>query len=325
MSGFSNPVVGAGGALVRSSEHSPNYVAGTTGWTINQDGSAEFNSLTVRGTFKGTNFEINTSGIFLYSGTPAAGNLIGSDASIAGTDRFGNTYPAGVMTQVNVANTPTYRTSLFNNQLIFNYISATLFRQTGQLFASEPLNAAKGPQIVLESPSDNSTSSDISALILYGTSQDGTFPPQALLAGYVNGSNTQMAIDFVVNGNMFATDPATNNTKEPWHAITPQNGWANRGAGFPAFAARRNASPPGSVSLRGQLTGGTYANGTLLGTAGTGYLPALEQSVPLNVEGAAFNGGIGEAVIGTNGQIKLYSTQGSGTLLKFNGLYQLET
>jgi hypothetical protein len=38
---------------------------------------------------------INPDGIFTYSGTPAAGNLIFSSASAAGTDSFGNAYDEG--------------------------------------------------------------------------------------------------------------------------------------------------------------------------------------------------------------------------------------
>lgn len=37
-----------------------------------------------------------TGGIFVYSGTPAAGNMIVSIAAQAGTDAFGNTYPQGM-------------------------------------------------------------------------------------------------------------------------------------------------------------------------------------------------------------------------------------
>ena len=47
-------------------------------------------------TFKGTDSIINPAGIFLYSGTPATGNLIGSWVSTAGTDAFGNAYSAGL-------------------------------------------------------------------------------------------------------------------------------------------------------------------------------------------------------------------------------------
>lgn len=47
--GFANPVAAAGGALVIDSIHSPNYNPGVDGWSIDQDGSAEFNNVTIRG------------------------------------------------------------------------------------------------------------------------------------------------------------------------------------------------------------------------------------------------------------------------------------
>ncbi len=45
---FNNPIV-AGTALVRTAIKSPNYVPGSTGWTINRDGTAEFASVILRG------------------------------------------------------------------------------------------------------------------------------------------------------------------------------------------------------------------------------------------------------------------------------------
>lgn len=45
---FRNPAI-AGNYLVRPALRSPNYVTGSTGWTINRDGSAEFNNVTSRG------------------------------------------------------------------------------------------------------------------------------------------------------------------------------------------------------------------------------------------------------------------------------------
>lgn len=47
-------------------------------------------------TFTGTNFIINSSGMFFYNGVPALGNLATSVAPSSGTDSFGNTYQAGV-------------------------------------------------------------------------------------------------------------------------------------------------------------------------------------------------------------------------------------
>lgn len=94
--GFADPIVGPDTKLLIPAIQSPNFTMGVTGWTINKDGSAEFNNLTVRGTFFGTDYIINANGVFFYSGTPAHGNLIISLAGVAGTDGFSNTYPQGL-------------------------------------------------------------------------------------------------------------------------------------------------------------------------------------------------------------------------------------
>lgn len=85
---FLNQIV-AGLKLVRAAIQSPNYVTGVSGWTINRDGSAEFNNVVIRG---GTQTQ---GAILMYSGTPAAGKLIASVAPAAGTDSFGNAYVQG--------------------------------------------------------------------------------------------------------------------------------------------------------------------------------------------------------------------------------------
>ena len=86
-----DPVVGST-ILRRPAIQSPNYVKGVSGWSINQDGSAEFNDVTIRGSLVGTTQ-------FNYSGTPAAGNLVQTSGIVTpGTDGFGNNYLAGVTT-----------------------------------------------------------------------------------------------------------------------------------------------------------------------------------------------------------------------------------
>lgn len=84
-----NPVVG-GTVLRRAAIQSPNFVSGSAGWTIKQDGSAEFNNLVIR------NGQIVSGTALFYSGAAAAGNLVASIAAAAGTDSKGNAYLAGV-------------------------------------------------------------------------------------------------------------------------------------------------------------------------------------------------------------------------------------
>ena len=63
---FSNDAVG-GTTLVRPAIQSPNYKHGVSGWAVFQDGTAEFNSLVIRGTINGVDYIINNNGIFFYS------------------------------------------------------------------------------------------------------------------------------------------------------------------------------------------------------------------------------------------------------------------
>lgn len=87
-----------GGTVMRiPAIQSPNYnVAAKTGWAIFQTGQATFFSSTTSGEFDGTDFVINSAGIFLYQGTPALGNLLIALAPAAGTDAFGNNYTGGL-------------------------------------------------------------------------------------------------------------------------------------------------------------------------------------------------------------------------------------
>lgn len=80
----------AGVVLVRPALMSPNYSPGAAGWVVNADGSAELNNVVIRGgtTVSGTSL--------YYNGTPGPGKLILSISATAGTDAYGNSYPAGV-------------------------------------------------------------------------------------------------------------------------------------------------------------------------------------------------------------------------------------
>lgn len=84
-----NPVVG-GTVLRRAAIQSPNFATGVSGWSINQDGSAEFNNVVIR------NGQVVSGTALFYSGLPAFGNLVASIAAAGGTDSKGNVYLEGV-------------------------------------------------------------------------------------------------------------------------------------------------------------------------------------------------------------------------------------
>jgi hypothetical protein len=130
------------GSIVIPLIYSPNFVEGVSGWYIGKDGDAEFNNLVIRGIFYGLNYEVNSSGAFFYSGTPAFGNLVIALANSAGTDSFGNPYPSGVST-FNGGITST----LSNGQLSFTpfggaYLPALVFSAAGVLVLEAPEESA---------------------------------------------------------------------------------------------------------------------------------------------------------------------------------------
>lgn len=87
------------GNMLIPSVQSPNYVTGSSGWSVKKDGSAEFNNLTIRGATTVDNISL------YYNGTPALGNLVASVAGAQGTDAYGNTYYAGIVAYDNAHGT----------------------------------------------------------------------------------------------------------------------------------------------------------------------------------------------------------------------------
>lgn len=110
MPGFRNPITGGQGALVRPAIKSPNYVAATIGWTINKDGTAEFNNVTVRGSVfvvgaNGTIVQITntpTVALILLRPPTVAGVTWDSAQIVAAEDATADHRPALVLTSPDV-------------------------------------------------------------------------------------------------------------------------------------------------------------------------------------------------------------------------------
>ena len=212
--GWADPVVG-GNALRRPAIQSPNYVAGSTGWTVNQDGSAEFNNLAIRGTFNGTNFIINSSGEFFYSGAPALGNLIASITNAAGTDAQGNAYPAG------------YTTYDRTNNLFVNIQSSVI--ALGQLVGgAADLNHAGH---VLGGGGDLSLASvvtgalpDAANLVLFSGAASQPTGAAGPAAQLLDAAGTSAA-DFTLSGSAIKTN--NNGTAYTWQTPSMSAGYTN--------------------------------------------------------------------------------------------------
>lgn len=88
-----NPVVG-GNVLRREAIQSPGFLTGSQGWSINQDGSAEFNNVIIR------NGQIISGNELFYSSDPGAfGTLITSisPSGVQFNDQYGNRVLPGIV------------------------------------------------------------------------------------------------------------------------------------------------------------------------------------------------------------------------------------
>lgn len=97
-----------------------------------------------------------------------------------------------------------------------------------------------------------------------------------LSAGSASGGNTHLTLKtdtastsrIVVDQPVIAVDQASPGTDESWHTLTLSNGWV---AG--AITPQYRMMPDGTVLLRGLMTGGTTADGTIIATVPVGYRP----------------------------------------------------
>lgn len=175
---FAHDIAGGQGNLIVTSLQSPNFESGIEGWQVAKDGSSEFQNVTIRGTFFGLDFEINSAGAFFYSSTPAAGNLFIAIANSNGNDRFGNAYFEGI--------------ALFqpNGQSIFigpdagipiiqfTPASTTHLNIPPQIFASSLAAGTNAEQqaLALASGSETGSNNQSAQMVMVSESFDGTLP-----------------------------------------------------------------------------------------------------------------------------------------------------
>lgn len=241
---FSNPIVGDE-VLIRNAIQSSDYSAGVAGWRIAADGSAEFSGATFRGTIAGNGYILNTAGVFLYQGTPAANNIVGSWTSSAGTDEFGNVYPAGLTLYDGVSNTIT---NFFGgpDNLVYNISGSEwvgFFLGNLLLAAGDP----NGPRVLSDSGAisiigDNSAitiSSPVNATLADHSVLWMSAGNSASNTGDVDYAHARLDFsDFWLSGTMRKTFvPAGQSTPTPVTAHAPimGTGWATGPGGGGAY------------------------------------------------------------------------------------------
>lgn len=269
--GWLNPVVG-GTSLRIPAINSPNFnlvnptASPTPSWAILQSGLAYFFGLVLSGgTITGPDYIINTSGIFIYSGTPALGNLIGSWAGVAGVDSFGNVYPQGF----NITQGAISGTTISGTDFIINTAGAFFYTSTpalGNLIGS--IAGVAGTDT------------------LGNAYQKGTFAygPSGSYIGLTNdGSFASMQ--------MFPPGPATHLTTNPNVAAKVNNAGAVNEQTFVVFSSGKESTrADAALQLFSVTADGTGAASAVIEFGGT-IAATISQSqmtlngIPLSISG----------------------------------------
>jgi hypothetical protein len=288
--GFNNPLTGENGSLIYQQIKSPNFnLALQTGWAILKNGNAYFFNVTATGTitattFAGTDFIINSSGAFFYSGTPAAGNLILALASVAGSDAFGNTYAQGLTLGAAGTNKQIVLGINAGSPLIY-FLSAIATALNNAAFQLNNTGAGSAiyDTLVLKG-SQETAFPDYAAINLVGSSHDGVTQVAMQSQAYVDTAGTPHFYQTLglagaaLIGLVTGVQPGTGLTRtnvavaETWHAATAATGWSTAGL-TPPMAYTLNAD--NTVSIEGMIkfSAGTPASGATMFTLPVGYRP----------------------------------------------------
>jgi hypothetical protein len=322
--GFSNPIAGGGGALIRPSLHSPDFVTGVSGWSINKDGSAEFNGIIVRGTIILGNGTTNTiilddvrDALFVYDND---GKLVASIAPTGGTDSLGNDYNPGLSSY---DGTPGgLFATLIAGLLSIGTGSAVVGTHPFQIFGGDqggPHNDQ--PYAVLISPADSGVPTPITAqLEMFG--EDATEARFPMLRMRQAGILTDIVA--MIQGELFYSAPGATNWAETWHPLPFAANWGNLGAPWSPGAYRR--SNGGTVELTGaiQWLDGVTAAPVLITQLPLGYRPPAQKHLTVStMPGAAVTPQIETIEVRTDGTLWItnYPAGGPNTPITLEGLW----
>jgi hypothetical protein len=227
-----------------------------------------------------------SGGLFVYSPTPALGNLAASIAAAGGHDTYGNTYLAGVVSYTDSGGT------FFASQQIAGGLNFKTASGAGGTYG----NIA---QISLDSNDNLTITSAISEV------------------------NYTSLVDTAVAASVNAQSPTASSVgPDAWHSLSLSGTWTGPlryvlmpfKAGFVALN--------GTLTAGGTFADGTTL-GTISNSA---YYPTTTQNAPLTTDNTLATAGdqSPHLTVSTAGVIKVFGVRATGDILGLNTLYPLD-
>jgi hypothetical protein len=246
--------------------------------------------------FAAGNTIISKRGVFIYNGSPAAGNLSESHtgSSSSGTDRYGNLYLGGDTTYLFSGGIYTAQQRIGASLTV--YTAAT---EAGPWAAVAVLSdlGATGTWTI---KNDIGGASAVALIVANGWLQ--------LVGADLDTWNIAEALnEAIVSGPVNASTPGTSfPAAEHWH--TPGallNGWINT-AGFTPFGYMFVQSPRNTVFIRGTISA-TAATSSTFFQLGAGYIPATENGYGVGATGGVPAGDTPNLRCDTSGNLLIAS------------------
>lgn len=317
-----NDEIVGGTALRIPAIQSPNFSAGSTGWIIRADGTAEFNGAT----FRGNVIIQSNQAILFYSSVPALGNLVGSISPVGGTDTLGNTYPAGFQfidgTLKSALTVATFQGTLVPLLELFTGAADEDLPFHIKVVAS----ASTGPYVAqIAGPADSGVQDAVGIQLVSGDNASANAFGQAFYdSAFVTGLGTRIfMIKWGVGGvtlspvaSITALQPGTGTgtgnlpAAESWHALSYSNGWSDFGSGYQSGRYRVEPMFGGVVRLDGMIKPGTYTDNTTVFTMPVNYRPTAKHRWVMQADSATTGANMFELDITTGGVVTLQSIQG---------------
>ncbi len=238
----------------------------------------------------------NSTGVFVYSGTPAAGNLIMSVAAGDGTDAFGNAYGPGIISYPAAAHAGAV--GLYHGQIFFG--NAPDFVNAASIWSA----LFFGGSLAMTTGTGDANHVDAALALMYAGT-DSTATGQATTPYLqLKDADTSSAMDLRLSGSVIATDLAGND--ETWHTPTYVNGWAGGPFSGTVQPLQYRRDGEDNLVIVGAAHGGTA---TTMFTLPAGWRPAITQRSP----GVNNAGGTASPVfceVNSNGNVSISTVNG---------------
>lgn len=250
--------------------------------------------------FEGTNWLENANGQFMYSGTPALGNLILSIAPTATTDPFGNGVPAGFWVYFAGDKIGLYNQGT-SPAVMAIPASASISAASG-MFAFITAAGLATEQVWLALTSGKESGNSDAAIQVVSASADNSLPAKMI---------------FEFGGAIWGTlQAATGLIADAWHNIALDAGWTS------VVTPQYRFLPDGNVEARGQATHAGFTVATNINNSNplaAAYRPAATRVYRPPVAGDA----AATVAMGTGGVFQARASGFTATQVFLDGTYSI--